>query len=128
MLSMRMDPEAELSIAVVDDATMEQLHLEWMDEPGATDVLSFPMDELQPGAPGGPLVTGVLGDIVIAPGFATAQANEAGRDPLAELDLLMVHGVLHLLGFDHADPEEERAMFALQDQILSSHVDAGGTS
>lgn len=122
MTTMRIDPDAELSISIVDDATMEQLHLEWMDEPGATDVLSFPMDELQPGEPDGPLVTGLLGDIVIAPAFATAQALEAGRDPLAELDLLMVHGVLHLLGFDHADPDEERAMFALQDQILAAHV------
>lgn len=125
MASMRIDPEAELSISVVDDETMSALHAEWMDEEGPTDVLSFPMDELTPGVPGGPLSTGMLGDIVIAPAFATAAAQLAGRDPLAELDLLMVHGVLHLLGFDHADLDEEREMFALQDQILADHRSGG---
>jgi probable rRNA maturation factor len=99
-----------------------------MDLPGPTDVLSFPMDELEPGKPGEPPVTGMLGDIVIAPEFATTQALEAGREPQAELDLLMVHGVLHLLGFDHEEPEEHKVMFDLQVEILTAFESTGSPS
>jgi len=128
MVAMNIDPEAELSIAVVDNDVMEKLHVDWMDLPGPTDVLSFPMDELEPGKPGEPPVTGMLGDIVIAPEFATAQALEAGREPQAELDLLMVHGVLHLLGFDHEEPEEHQVMFDLQADILTAYESKGSPS
>lgn len=111
-------PEAELAILFVDEAAMEQLHVQWMDEPGPTDVLSFPMDELRPGSEGDVTPAGLLGDLVICPQVAAAQAEEAGHPVADEIALLAVHGLLHLLGFDHADPVEEREMFGLQDEIL----------
>ena len=119
MRQMNVHPDADLSIAIVDDDSMADLHQRWMELSGPTDVMSFPMDELRPGASASELVTGMLGDVVIAPGFAREQARAAGRDPEVELDLLAVHGVLHLLGFDHEEPEEHAEMFALQDQILA---------
>lgn len=111
-------PDAELAIMFVDEAAMEQLHVQWMDEPGPTDVLSFPMDELRPGTEDRPTPAGLLGDIVVCPQVAIAQATAAGHSALEEELLLVTHGMLHLLGFDHADPEEEREMFGLQRDIL----------
>jgi len=113
-------PEAELAIVLVDEAAMEQLHVQWMDEPGPTDVLSFPMDELRPGTEGDPTPPGLLGDIVVCPQVAISQAATAGHSPLDEMLLLTCHGVLHLLGFDHAEPDEEREMFGLQREILAA--------
>ena len=115
-------PEAELSIILVDEEAMEKLHIEWMDIPGATDVLSFPMDELRPGVPGRVTPAGVLGDIVLCPQVAAEQAQTAGHSMQEELLLLTTHGVLHLLGYDHAEPEEEREMFGLQRELLSSYL------
>ncbi|WP_461168808.1 rRNA maturation RNase YbeY [Arthrobacter sp. Z1-15] len=115
-------PEAELSIILVDEEAMEKLHIEWMDIPGATDVLSFPMDELRPGVPGRVTPAGVLGDIVLCPQVAAEQAETAGHSMQEELLLLTTHGVLHLLGYDHAEPEEEREMFGLQRELLSSYL------
>jgi len=115
---MHVHADAELAIVFVDEAAMEQLHVQWMDEPGPTDVLSFPMDELRPGTEDDPTPPGLLGDIVVCPQVATAQAETAGHTPLEEMLLLVAHGVLHLLGFDHAEPEEEREMFGLQRDIL----------
>ncbi|CAD5996705.1 rRNA maturation RNase YbeY [Agreia sp. COWG] len=112
-------PDAELAIILVDEAAMEQLHVQWMDEPGPTDVLSFPMDELRPGTEESPTPAGLLGDIVLCPQVAEAQAVEAGHSTLDELVLLTAHGVLHLLGFDHAEPDEEKEMFGLQRDILA---------
>lgn len=111
-------PDAELAIVFVDEAAMEQLHVQWMDEPGPTDVLSFPMDELRPGTEDSPTPPGLLGDIVVCPQVAIAQAEAAGHSPLEEMVLLTCHGILHLLGFDHAEPDEEREMFGLQRDIL----------
>jgi len=113
--AMGVHPESELSITIVDEAEMTDLHIQWMDLPGPTDVLSFPMDELKPfSASDGP---GIIGDIVLCPEFAAKQAvNHSAADEIA---LLTIHGVLHLLGFDHAEPEEEKAMFSLQDQTLA---------
>jgi probable rRNA maturation factor len=111
-------PDAELAIVLVDESAMEQLHVQWMDEPGPTDVLSFPMDELRPGTEDQPTPPGLLGDIVLCPQVAVAQAEAAGHSPLDEMLLLTTHGLLHLLGFDHAEPEEEREMFALQRDLL----------
>ena len=109
-------PDSELSISLVDEAEMTSLHLQWMDEPGATDVLSFPMDEMRPNsAAEGP---GVLGDIVLCPSYAQRQAEEAGHSLQDELELLTVHGVLHLLGYDHRESEEQRIMFSIQDEYL----------
>ena len=112
-------PDAELAIVLVDEAAMEQLHVQWMDEPGPTDVLSFPMDELRPGTEDAPTPPGLLGDIVLCPQVAEAQAVGAGHSTLDELQLLTAHGVLHLLGFDHAEPDEEKEMFGLQRDILT---------
>ena len=93
---------------------MSDLHLQWMDEPGATDVLSFPMDEIKLGESG----PGILGDIVLCPEFAEAGASKAGTTLDEELQLLTAHGLLHLLGLDHREHAEEKAMFALQGEIL----------
>ena len=120
--AMHVNPAAELSILVVTEEVMSELHERWMDEPGPTDVLSFPMDELaeesrRPDAPDtGPAL---LGDIVLCPDFAKAQARKAGHTLADELHLLTVHGVLHLLGYDHAEPEQEREMFGLQNRLLA---------
>lgn len=111
-------PDAELAIVLVDEGAMEQLHLQWMDEPGPTDVLSFPMDELRPGTEDLQTPAGLLGDIVVCPQVAISQAETAGHSPIEEMLLLTAHGLLHLLGFDHAEPEEEREMFALQRDLL----------
>jgi probable rRNA maturation factor len=111
-------PDADLSIVLVDEAAMEQLHVQWMDEPGPTDVLSFPMDELRPGTEDAISPAGLLGDVVLCPQVATAQAETAGHSPLDEMLMLTVHGILHLLGFDHAEPAEEKEMFGLQRDIL----------
>ncbi len=111
-------PDAELAILLVDEGAMEQLHLQWMDEPGPTDVLSFPMDELRPGTEEAMTPAGLLGDIVLCPQVAISQAETAGHSPLEELLLLTTHGILHLLGFDHAEPDEEKEMFGIQRDIL----------
>lgn len=112
-------PQAELSILLVDEPAMEKLHIELMDEPGATDVLSVPMDELTPGTPGRPTPQGMLGDIAICPQVAKVQARNAGHALQDEMLLLTTHGILHLLGYDHAEPEEKAEMFGLQRELLS---------
>ncbi|RWR25530.1 rRNA maturation RNase YbeY [Agrococcus lahaulensis] len=112
-------PDADVSLVLVDVAAMEQLHVQWMDEPGPTDVLSFPMDELRPGSHDRPTPAGLLGDIVLCPEVAQAQAVEAGHSLMAELRLLTTHGLLHLLGFDHAEPADRDEMFTLQDRLLA---------
>jgi probable rRNA maturation factor len=116
--AMHVHPDAELAIVLVDEAAMEQPHVQWMDEPGPTDVLSFPMDELRPGTEDQPTPAGLLGDIVLCPQVAQAQAETAGHSMMEELLLLTTHGMLHLLGFDHAEPEEEKEMFGIQRDIL----------
>jgi len=115
---MHVHQDAELAIVLVDEAAMEQLHVQWMDEPGPTDVLSFPMDELRPGTEESITPAGLLGDIVLCPQVAIAQAETAGHSPLDEMLLLTTHGLLHLLGFDHAEPEDEKEMFGIQRDIL----------
>ncbi|MFL0712498.1 MAG: rRNA maturation RNase YbeY [Microcella pacifica] len=116
--ALKVHRDAELAIQLVDEGAMERLHIEWMDEPGPTDVLSFPMDELRPGSDEEPTPPGLLGDIVLCPQVAVGQAEAAGHSTLDELLLLTTHGLLHLLGFDHAEPDEEREMFGLQRDIL----------
>lgn len=118
---MDVHPDAEATISVVDVATMSDLHVRWMDLEGPTDVMSFPMDELTPGMgrpdaqPFGPAM---LGDIILCPEFAAKQAAKAGHDMGHELALLTTHGCLHLLGYDHIEPEDEQKMFALQNELL----------
>lgn len=116
--AMHLHPQTDLSILLVGVDVMSQLHVQWMDEPGPTDVLSFPMDELRPGREGEPTPAGLLGDVVLCPDVAAQQARVAGHSTAEELLLLTTHGILHLLGYDHAEPEEEREMFALQRQLL----------
>jgi probable rRNA maturation factor len=116
--SMRIHPDSELEILFYDEEPMSELHVKFMDEPGPTDVLSFPMDELHPGDEN-ELSLGQLGSIVICPSVAAAQAEAAGHEYINEVLLLTTHGVLHLLGFDHGEPEEHRVMFGLQADILS---------
>jgi probable rRNA maturation factor len=124
MANMKVHPDAELAILFVDEYAMEKLHIEWMDEPGPTDVLSFPMDELRPGNDDKPSDPGLLGDVVICPSVAARQAIVANHSTDDEVRWLLSHGILHLLGFDHADPESERAMFALQRQLVDSFAEA----
>ncbi len=123
---MRVHPGADLCLRLVDEAAMEVLHVQWMDLPGPTDVMSFPMDELRPGREGEEPEEGVLGDIVLCPTVAARQAAEAGHATEEELLLLTTHGILHLLGYDHAEPEEEREMFELQRQLLLTFLAGRG--
>ena len=115
---MRVHPLAELCIKVVDEPTIAELNEHWMEKEGPTDVLAFPMDELRPGMVNEELEEGVLGDLVLCPAVAERQATEAGHPSKDEIDLLTVHGILHLLGYDHAEPEEHKEMFGLQDRLL----------
>ena len=110
---MELNPECEISLTFVDPQEMEELHIKWMDEAGPTDVLSFPMDMPEKR---GDVVT--LGDIVISPAVAAKQATEAGHSVEHEMYILATHGLLHILGYDHADPDEEKVMFALQEKIV----------
>ncbi|MFE6970727.1 rRNA maturation RNase YbeY [Isoptericola sp. NPDC057653] len=116
--ALHVHPRSELSIMFVDTTVMTELHVQWMDEPGPTDVLSFPMDELRPGREGEEAPPGTLGDVVLCPEVAAQQAQVAGHSTAEELLLLTTHGILHLLGYDHAEPEEEKEMFALQRRLL----------
>jgi len=116
--SLHVHRDTDLGITLVDEAAIEQLHVQWMDEPGPTDVLSFPMDELRPGRPDSPTSAGLLGDVVICPQVAEEQAEAAGHDLETEMSVLLTHGMLHLLGFDHATPDEEAEMFGLQRDLL----------
>lgn len=118
--SLHVHPDTELGVMLVDEAAIEQLHVQWMNEPGPTDVLSFPMDELRPGRADAQTPAGLLGDVVICPQVAEAQAEAAGHDLPQEVSVLLTHGMLHLLGFDHATPEEEAEMFGLQRDLLLS--------
>lgn len=110
---MELNPECEISLSFVDVQEMEELHIKWMQEDGPTDVLSFPMDMPESK---GDIVT--LGDIVISPAVAAQQAASAGHSVEHEMYILATHGLLHILGYDHADPDEEKVMFALQEKIV----------
>ena len=116
---MKVHPQADLSVIFVDEDSIAELNQRWMDESGPTDVLSFPMDELRPGDSSEAIADALLGDIVICPQIAQTQAISANKPVGDEINLLLVHGFLHLLGFDHAEPEEHKRMFELQDQILA---------
>lgn len=126
MGEMKVHPQADLCVKLVDEPAMEVLHVQWMDLTGPTDVMSFPMDELRPGRDGQEPAEGVLGDIVMCPSVAARQAVEAGHATEEELLLLLTHGVLHLLGFDHGEPETEREMFELQRTLLLTFLAGRG--
>ena len=114
LTALNLNPECDLNIAFVEDDYMTELHIKWMDEPGTTDVLSFPMDMPETE---GEAVT--LGDIVISPVVAAAQAVKQGHSTEHEIYILATHGLLHIIGHDHAEPAEEKVMFALQEKIVS---------
>ncbi|MBK8462541.1 MAG: rRNA maturation RNase YbeY [Nigerium sp.] len=120
LAELRIHPQAELSILLVDETTMADYHRRFMNLPGPTDVLSFPMDELRPPSDDDEPPLGLLGDIVLCPTITAAQAAENGRTPEGEADYLLVHGLLHLLGFDHAEPEEHAVMFGLNDRLVAA--------
>lgn len=130
------NPDAECTITAVDLQTIADLHVRWMDLEGPTDVMSFPMDELTPGATGGrpdapEAGPAMLGDIVLCPEFAQRQANAAGHSLGHELALLTIHGCLHLLGYDHTTAAEEKEMFGLQNELLADwyeDLDSRGVS
>ncbi|MHA7176359.1 rRNA maturation RNase YbeY [Arthrobacter sp. Sr24] len=122
LTAMHLHPQTEVSVILADLETMEKLHIEWMDEPGPTDVLSFPMDELRPGTAGDPTPAGLLGDIVLCPAVAQDQAVAAGHSMDEELLLLTTHGMLHLMGYDHREPEEKEEMFGIQRELLSGFL------
>jgi len=110
---LELHPDCDLNLTFIDDKEMEELHIKWMDLPGSTDVLSFPMDMPE----NGEAVT--LGDIVISPRFAEDQAAKAGHSTNHEIFILATHGLLHILGYDHEDLDDEKVMFALQEAIVS---------
>lgn len=134
--AMRVNPLAELSVVLLDAAAMAALHLQWMDLAGPTDVMAFPMDgadgpvdRIDPSAPQGTDEhpgAAMLGDVVLCPVVAADQAAAAGHSTEAELHLLCTHGILHLLGFDHGEADEEREMFDLQARILADWQKASG--
>ena len=108
----------ECALLLVDAATIASLNEQHLGKRGPTDVLAFPIDapdEVVPGAPA------VLGDVVLCPRIAAEQAPSFDRTPAQEHRLLTVHGILHLLGMDHAEPDEEREMFALTDRLLAAY-------
>lgn len=118
------NPQAQVSLLAVDVQSMSDLNEQWMGEPGPTDVLAFPMDELTehgswqatPAAPGPAL----LGDVVVCPEVALAQATERSHPVAHELRVLAVHGVLHLLGYDHAEPDQQTQMFDRQNRLVAA--------
>jgi len=134
------DPLADLSVVIVDTDTMAALHQQWMDLPGPTDVMAFPMDgpdaagahpeRHDPSAPPRTDEPGetMLGDVVLCPPVAAQQAQAAGHSTAAELHLLCTHGILHLLGYDHGDPTEEAEMFGLQAELLAKWSAASGVA
>ena len=117
---MRVHALAELCIKAVDEQTIAELNEQWMDKQGPTDVLAFPMDELRPGLVGEEPEEGVLGDLVLCPVVAERQGEAAGHGTVAELDLLTVHGVLHLLGYDHEEDAEAEEMEAEERRVWAA--------
>jgi len=115
LVQLKLSPECEVNLVFVDENEMTELHIKWMDEPGPTDVLSFPMD--MPENPGDAVT---LGDIVIAPTVAATQAATAGHSAEHEIFILAAHGLLHILGHDHANKEDEKVMFALQEDLVKN--------
>jgi len=113
--ALQLHPDVELSITIISSEEMEALHMEWMDELGATDILSFPMDELRPSNNPEP---GMLGDIVMCPEYVLADTPRHGMELAQRLEFLLVHGVLHLIGYDHQTEVEYEEMFAKQDVLL----------
>ena len=122
LVKMHIDPRADLEILLVNETVMEQYHLDWLQESGPTDVLSQPIDGLRPGKPNSITPAGHLGLIVLCPQVAAKLAKERGHSELREILILISHSILHLLGFDHAEKQEELEMFALQEEIVEHYL------
>lgn len=120
-------PDMELAVLLVDRDTMTAMNREHMGGTGPTDVLAFPIDMPGDSPPVGPAV---LGDVVLCPAVAREQAASLGRRVQDELRMLTVHGILHLLGMDHAEPDEKQLMFGRTDELLDSFggVDRGAST
>jgi len=134
MRRMRLHPATEVTLRLVDLPTITVLNEKWMGSKGPTDVLSFPMDELKPGRKREPteveddVPAGYLGDIALCPQVAAQQAPAAGHSTADEIELLTVHGLLHLLGYDHATPDEHSEMFGIQGRLLLEWQSGDSTS
>lgn len=115
MAELGLDSECDLDVLLVDEEEMTALHIKWMDESGPTDVLTFPMDELRPNSS----EVGILGDIVLCPQVAIRQAEFAHHPFTKEMSVLGVHGLLHIVGYDHANKDDEKEMFDLQEGIVA---------
>lgn len=126
--------DAEMSLLFVDEATIAHLHEEFLGEQGPTDVLSFPIEDGEtyagrspdqggtgPGTDAAERPVTMVGDVVICPTVAIRNAVDHDIDDDDEFGLLVVHGILHLLGFDHVDPAEAEAMEALERELLVAH-------
>ena len=112
------DNQYEISLLLTDDETIRQLNKEYRNKDKSTDVLSFPMED-----------DIMLGDIVISVDTASRQAAEAEINIDRETAFLFIHGLLHLLGYDHETSQEDEAeMFALQEKILKKLIDYGTVS
>jgi len=116
LVELKLNPECEVNLVFVDVAEMTELHIKWMDEGGPTDVLSFPMD-----IPVDSNEAVTLGDIVISPVVAAEQAAAARHSTEHEIFILAAHGLLHILGYDHAESADEKIMFALQEDLVKKY-------
>jgi probable rRNA maturation factor len=112
-------PDFEVSVVFTTDAVLAKLNQHYRGVAGPTDVLAFAAQEPAPGFVSAPAAATYLGDVLIALPFTQRQATELGRNVADELRLLAVHGCLHLLGYDHAEPDEEARMWGRQDEILA---------
>jgi probable rRNA maturation factor len=138
----RTAPDMELALIFVDEQAIADLNERFLDHPGPTDVLAFPLDEPPPPGgrrpdqggrgPGGveasdepPLI---LGDVLVCPAVARRQAEAIGRDLDDELALLVVHGVLHLLDYDHADPADAARMQQRERELLVRHAETSAAT
>jgi len=119
LVELKLNPECEVNLVFVDIEEMTELHIKWMDEGGPTDVLSFPMD-----MPAAENEAVTLGDIVIAPAVAAQQAASDGHSIDHEIFILAAHGLLHILGYDHAIADEEKIMFALQEDLVKKYQES----
>lgn len=119
LAALRLDPDTEVSLLFVGPERMAELHVQWMDLEGPTDVMSFPMDDLAIPADGEVAEPGILGDIVMCPQVAATQGDETGHGMTGEIELLVTHGVLHCLGMDHQEDDERVVMFGIQDDLLA---------
>ncbi len=121
---MHIDAAADIEILLVNENVMESYHLDWMQESGPTDVLSQPIDGLRPGKPNALTPAGHLGMIVLCPQVAQKQAVAAKHSELKEILILVAHSILHLLGYDHVEKEDEIEMFSLQEEIVAQYLEA----